>query len=290
MKIQLVSTSALAQQRGLDAKDLFQQFNTNGWIYKKDGQWHLTKEGQMVGGEVKYNPKYGEYIVWPYNIDVNKKVSANDTMSSTQIGEQFGISAQRVNSILSELGWIEKDELGGWKITPQGKRNGGYQLESAQGNPYVVWEKSLQENKNFLDSVNIVTGKTYNEHNKNDGEDFRKKYDADYRYRTQDGHRVRSKAEAMIDDYLYGKGIVHAYERKLPIEEVVYPDFYIPNGNVYIEFWGLEGNADYDKRKKEKIEIYAQNQFNLIELTDKDIERLDDILPPKLRKFGIKID
>lgn len=34
----------------------------------------------------------------------------------------------------------------------------------------------------------------------------------------------------------------------------------------------------------------TSDQFNLIELTDKDIERLDDILPPKLRKFGIKID
>ena len=67
MKIQLVSTSTLAQQRGLDAKDLFQQFNTNGWIYKKDGQWHLTKEGQMVGGEVKFacvdGPEFDGHLV-----------------------------------------------------------------------------------------------------------------------------------------------------------------------------------------------------------------------------------
>ena len=242
----------------------------------------------MVGGEVKYNPKYGEYIVWPYNIDVNQKISANETMSSTQIGEQFGISAQRVNSILSELGWIEKDTLGGWKITPQGKRNGGYQLESTQGNPYVVWEKTLQENKHFLNSVNIVTGKTYNEQKQNETDDFRKKYDANVR--TQDGHYVRSRAEAMIDNYLYENRLVHAYERRLPIEEEVFSDFYIPNGKVFIEYWGMEGNSDYDKRKKEKLEIYAQNQFNLIELTDKDIERLDDVLPPKLRKYGIKIE
>lgn len=289
MKIQLVSTSMLAQQRGIDAKELFQLFNAKGWIYKKDGQWHLTKEGQIVGGETKYNPKYGEYIVWPYNIDMDKNISASDTINSTQIGEAFGLSARRINSILSELGWVEKDEAGGWKVTLQGKKNGGYQLESSQGNPYVVWEKKIQENVHFLNSVNIATGRTYSEQIENsETDDFRKKYDANVR--TQDGHYVRSRAEAMIDNYLYEKGLVHAYERRLPIEVEVYSDFYIPSGKVYIEYWGMEGKPDYDKRKQEKLEIYAENQFNLIELTDKDIERLDDVLPLKLRKYSIRIE
>lgn len=44
--------------------------------------------------------------------------------------------------------------------------------------------------------------------------------------------------------------IVHAYERKLPIEEEVYCDFYLPNGKVYIEFWGLESDERYIQRKK----------------------------------------
>src|ERR1039457_5867241 len=35
-------------------------------------------------------------------------------------------------------------------------------------------------------------------------------------YRTEDGHRVRSKAEVIIDDWLYSHNIVHAYEIKLP--------------------------------------------------------------------------
>ena len=36
---------------------------------------------------------------------------------------------------------------------------------------------------------------------------------------------VRSKAEQIIDNWLYHKGIVHAYERRVPIEEEVYCDF-----------------------------------------------------------------
>jgi len=58
---------------------------------------------------------------------------------------------------------------------------------------------------------------------------FREKFEA--KHRTQDGHYVRSKAEMIIDNLLYQYGIVHAYERKLPIEEDVYSDFYIPPGN-----------------------------------------------------------
>jgi hypothetical protein len=58
---------------------------------------------------------------------------------------------------------------------------------------------------------------------------FREKFEA--KHRTQDGHYVRSKAEMIIDNLLYQYGLVHAYERKLPIEEDVYSDFYIPPGS-----------------------------------------------------------
>jgi len=35
-----------------------------------------------------------------------------------------------------------------------------------------------------------------------------------YKYRTEDGHWVRSKAELIIDNWLYRGRIVHAYERR----------------------------------------------------------------------------
>ena len=34
------------------------------------------------------------------------------------------------------------------------------------------------------------------------------------------------------------------HERKLPIEDDVYSDFYIKSGNVYIEFWGMESDEN----------------------------------------------
>lgn len=117
----------------------------------------------------------------------------------------------------------------------------------------------------------------------NEENSFRSKFPA--QYRTEDGHMVRSKAEQIIDNWLYHKGIVHAYERKVPIEEEVYCDFFIPIGQkVWIEYWGLEETA-YIKRKELKKKFYAAHNKNLIELTDKDIENLDDSMPVKLRKF-----
>jgi hypothetical protein len=112
---------------------------------------------------------------------------------------------------------------------------------------------------------------------------FRNKFPASIR--AEDGHIVRSKSEQLIDNWLYHKGIPHAYERKVPIEEEVYCDFFIPLGQkVWIEFWGLE-EEKYVKRKEVKKGFYKKHGKNLIELGEKDIENLDDILPVKLRPF-----
>ena len=81
-------------------------------------------------------------------------------------------------------------------------------------------------------------------------EDFRKKYPA--KYRTLDGHYVRTKSEVIIDNWLYNKRIVHAYERKLPIDEDVYCDFFIPEGKCYMEYWGMQ-DAEYLKRKETRL-------------------------------------
>lgn len=117
-------------------------------------------------------------------------------------------------------------------------------------------------------------------------EDFREKYPR--KYRTQDGHYVRTKSETILDDWLYHHFIVHAYERKVPIEEDMYSDFYIPQGPCYIEYWGLE-DEEYSERKNKKRAIYSKHRLNLVELVNKDIENIDDILPRKLIKFGVKI-
>jgi len=112
-------------------------------------------------------------------------------------------------------------------------------------------------------------------------ESFRKKFPATIR--THDGHMVRSRGEAMIDNWLYSKRISHAYERKVPIPEELYCDFYINEGaGCYLEYWGREDGKYLDRRQR-KIELYRKHKKNFIEIGNKDINKLDDVMPSKLR-------
>jgi hypothetical protein len=289
--MRLISTTALAKLNDIETKEMFEILVDNGWMYKKEDQWHLTKEGRMAGGEMKYNPKYGEYIVWPEDLDIEQNLDYKETLSATKIGKHFNISSQKVNLYLSELGWIEKG-MGGWVCTKAGIKNGAIQMEAYQnGKPYVVWNDSILNNKHLVREVNMAKGdEDILEFEKDieETDDFRKKFPA--KIRTPDGHYVRSRAEVMIDDFLYKNGIVHAYEKKLNIDESMYCDFYIPAQKLYIEFWGLEENEQYKERKQTKLELYAKYKFKLIELNNSDIENLDERFAAKLRKFDIVVD
>jgi len=192
--------------------------------------------------------------------------------------------------ILSEIGLIEK-YLKGWTITVLGTKNGGIQKENSKnGIPYVEWDESIFKSSAFSNILKEVQGEAGTSTQKSIEDtkelNFRDKFKAEHR--ATDGHMVRSKAEMLIDNWLYMEGIVHAYERKLPIEEDVYCDFYLPAGKIYIEFWGLENDPKYAKRKETKKDIYKKYGFKLIELTDKEVYNLDDFFPRLLLKFGVQ--
>jgi len=290
-----ISTSALAKELEVNSAELFKELNNKGFIEKKNSQWLLTEKGVKKGGKTKNNPKFGEYIVWPKeNFDLNNDSTIpNSTtlLNATKIAKEYNISSQKMNLILSELGWIKKD-IAGWEVTKQGKRLGGQQFEHNQsGGKYVLWPDSILENKSlksvFSDESEQEESseETANFQEKNNN--FRDKFPATYR--TRDGHMVRSRGEVIVDDTLYIYGIIHAYEKKLPIDENMYCDFFIPKENVYIEYWGMENDPKYVDRKKKKLEIYKKYEFNLIELNDDDIANLDDNLPRKLLKYNIKV-
>ena len=306
--MEFISTSALANELDIKPSDLFDKLKKLGWIDRKNEKWVLTELGKQKGGQTRTNPKFGEYIVWREDISFEdgQQKDKPKFVNATTIGKHFGVSSQRLNLILSELGWIEK-EIAGWKITKQGASLGGKQFEhETSGGTYVTWTDSILQNKRLLEVFKEPSHEQAHEINANvisaaqtniptasiNKDNFREKFEA--KHRTIDGHYVRSKAEMLIDNWLYQYGLIHAYERKLPIEQDVYCDFYIPSGNgrpqaVYIEFWGLENDPKYAERKKKKIEIYKNEGLSLIELNDADIQNIDDILPKKLLQYKIKV-
>lgn len=116
-------------------------------------------------------------------------------------------------------------------------------------------------------------------------------------YECDDGHIVKSFAEQTIDDYLYDKGIFHGYEIPLDIGEgkqPLKPDFclkdYLGKGkNVYIEYFGLKGNKEYDETTSYKINFYRKLGITLICMYPKtDSKNLKFALQTKLRKQSIK--
>ncbi|MEP0856977.1 hypothetical protein NDI49_15340 [Trichocoleus sp. ST-U3] len=217
--------------------------------------------------------------------------SSPSLLSATSISEKLAIPKHKVNPILAELGLLSKDQ-NGWVATKLGINFGAVQKTYSQdGMLYVLWSESILTNQAFLTTIQSINGDSLEASTKEatSEQGFREKFRASAQHRTTDGHWVRSKAEALIDNWLYVSGIVHAYERRLPIEEEAYCDFYLPSGRVYIEYWGYDNDQEYAARKRVKQELYQKYQLNLIELSDEHIKNLDDCLPRILLKFGVVI-
>ncbi|MRH41573.1 glycerol kinase [Aquibacillus halophilus] len=290
-KVKYISTTALSKELKMNVKEVFQIFLANGLINRVEENWVLTDNGRKIGGTIKKHPRIGEYIAWDETIKNNNMFNkTNETLiNATALSNHFGVSKFKMNPILSELGFVQKN-VKGWTVTKLGLSIGGKQLEyDRTGVPYVNWPEGILQNKRLVETMNELQGNGPEENLESDQSSslgFREKFVA--KHRSADGHYVRSRAEMLIDNWLYMSEIVHAYERKLPIEEDVYTDFYLPVGKVYIEYWGLEDEPKYAARKQEKLRIYEKYGFNLIELQDADIQNLDDILPKKLLKFGIQ--
>ena len=154
---------------------------------------------------------------------------------------------------------------------------------------FVVWPAAIRHNRALQATVESVRGESTVPVAEPSGAErgVRERFPA--RHRTTDGHLVRSKAALLIDTWLAMAGIVHAYERQLPIQEAASCDFYLPGGKVYLEYWGLEQEAAYAARKQAKQALYRRYQLQLIELTDRDIRSLDDCLPKLLLRYGVTV-
>lgn len=207
-----------------------------------------------------------------------KKEFKMKTFTPTQIGEKFNKNAREINEILSDLGFIHKNK-NGWEVTETGKQNGGIQ-NNFKGSLSVSWKENILENKILKNAIEPKEDK--------EETDFRNKFEA--KYRTKDGHYVRSRAEVIISDWLFSECIAHAYERRVPIIEDMYCDFYIPKCKIYIEFWGYENDEKYLSRKIKKQELYKKYNLNLIEIDDKTLNNIDDFLPKELLKFGLNLE
>jgi hypothetical protein len=90
------------------------------------------------------------------------------------------------------------------------------------------------------------------------------------------GNRFRSEGERRIAATLDQYGIPFVYEQKVTVNDNgktrnLRPDFYLPEHDSYIEFYGRVGNQDYDLRTAKKKAAYAANNINVIPLYPWDL-------------------
>jgi len=103
---------------------------------------------------------------------------------------------------------------------------------------------------------------------------------------TRDRTVVQSEGERRIADWLTAHSVTYRYDAKYRIigEFQIRPDFYLPELDVYIEYWGLN-TAQYKMSMYKKQTLYQQEGKRLISVYPKDLSILDHLLTTKLRLF-----
>ena len=101
------------------------------------------------------------------------------------------------------------------------------------------------------------------------------------------GTLVQSDGERKIADWLSTHNIAYRYDERFRIlnGHAIRPDFYLPELDIYIEYWGMD-TADYKIGMLKKQQLYQQQGKRLISLYPRDKAILDTILRQKLALFG----
>jgi hypothetical protein len=102
----------------------------------------------------------------------------------------------------------------------------------------------------------------------------------------KDGHVCLSLGEKTIDDYLFLRGIHHEKEPRYP-EGNYRGDFKV--GTIFIEYFGLAGNPEYDTRTKEKFRLCKKHNIALIAIYPQDLvshKKLEEKLSAAILKKG----
>ena len=103
----------------------------------------------------------------------------------------------------------------------------------------------------------------------------------------RDGTLVQSTGERRIAEWLTAHGVEYRYDAKFRIigEFQIRPDFYLPELDVYLEYWGLD-TPQYKMSMYKKQTLYQQEGKRLISVYPTDLPGLDELLTAKLRIFG----
>ena len=119
-----------------------------------------------------------------------------------------------------------------------------------------------------------------------DRRNFETKVELQKKIRTKDGTWVQSDGERRIAEVLATASIRYRYDERFRILDgyAIRPDFYLPERDVYVEYWGMD-TADYKIGMLKKQQLYQQQGKKLISLYPEDKPDIQNILFDKLGRL-----
>ena len=111
-------------------------------------------------------------------------------------------------------------------------------------------------------------------------------------FRSEGERKVAGVLDKYGVKYIHEQGVLVTPEKNKP--RVWYPDFFLPEFSVYIEYYGLAGNPEYDQCIRKKISVYSAMQMNVIPVYPRTLSKnlggyimrsIDQILTSRRQKF-----
>jgi len=108
-----------------------------------------------------------------------------------------------------------------------------------------------------------------------------------FRCLAADGHFCLSLDEQFIDNWLTSHSVPHEREPFYPRHPSLNmsgrrrADWEV--GSTFIEYFGLRGDPEYDRRADEKLRLARASGVNVISIYPEDLAKLESILPKVLK-------
>jgi len=149
--------------------------------------------------------------------------------------------------------------------------------------------KRIIEEDEFLHSMERW-GKPYCRHCLDEKElenhDFESTVEAAKVKRTTGGTAVQSRGEKRIAEFLEAEKIDFVYDERYRISgaDLIRPDFYLPEFDVYIEYYGMD-TPEYNANRQRKHILYQRAAKKLISVSFRDDANLIEVLKKKLARY-----
>ncbi len=262
------STTRLAKELGLEAKQVFTALQQQGWLVREGEHWRLTHEGMQQGGEYQKSDKFGEFVTWPDTFTEQSVFQSilPQSLTATRIGQEYNLSGKIVNAILFDLDLMNKDQRG-WMVTEKATDLGAEQRNSKQGF-YVTWATSILNNELVKAALESASGKILSV--------------------CLDGRDCSNTGDQQIANWLYLNAVAYAYEKPIAFTDKV-AGFYLPARKIYMDYWGMQNMRISLSEKMQRADFFKSQGLKYIEIDDEQLKQLDEYLPKKLLQFGLQL-